>query len=164
MVGRIEPRPRTVLKEEARDVASAPAYKWLVTRRLDLKQLAWWQRPLYSLLVRRLGLPPKPPTVRGLFDSRAEAVAFCCTRDDQIQMIPYGWAYGLELDELQGYCRPLDPLFRAQNEREAKLYADPNAPAPASGDPTLCRLSQVICLLESLIAELHRLKLPSEGK
>ena len=159
MIGRVEPRPRVALKEAARDVTTAPAYKWLVTRRLDVSQLAWWRRALYVPLVRHLGCPPKPPTVRGLFDTRADAVAFCCTRDDQIQMIPYGWAYGVELDELQGYCRPLDPLYRAQNEREAVLYADP-ASTPAYGDPSLGRLSELICLLEALLTELHGLRLP----
>ena len=163
MLGRVEPGPRVAIGEKARDVATAPAYKWLVTRRLDLSLLAWWQRPLYRLLVRRLGLPPKPPSVRGLFDSRAEAVAFCCTRDDQIQMIPYGWAYGIELDELQGYCRPLDPLFRAQNEREAKLYADPNATPTPFGDPSLAHLGELICLLERIVGQLHALRLSTEG-
>lgn len=158
MIGRVEPRPRTVAREQARDVTATQAYKWLVTRRLDVRQLPLWQRALYVLLVRWLGLPPKPPCVRGLLDTRAEAVRLCASKDDQIQLIPYGWVYGIELDELQGYCRPLDPLFRAQHGRETLLYADPHAtPTVAYRDPSLARICDLIRLLEEVSSELRTL-------
>lgn len=99
--------PRAAVAESA----PRPVY-FKVTRRVDVSLLSWWQRALYSFLCRQLPeawrVPPVPPMERGGFPTFAEADAACTSRDDQLRVLPWGWAYDGETLDSDIVCRPRD--------------------------------------------------------
>jgi len=84
-----------------------------LTRRVDVRLLPWWKRRLYCWLCRNASpkrrVPPIPPMTRGVFLDFDEADAYCTSPDDQIHLIPVGWAYSGETVDADLVCRPRDP-------------------------------------------------------
>lgn len=108
----------------AAEAAAAIPHRWLLGRYAALSNLRPLTRLLYVLWHRWLGVPPRGvPTVRGVFDTRAEAVARCADEFDYVVKLPHGRAYGPEVEGVEGYCRPLDPRHAELNAREAEFYA-----------------------------------------
>lgn len=104
--------------------SAAIPHRWLLGRHASLANLRPLTRLLYVLWHRYLGVPPRGvPTVRGVFDTRAEAVARCADEFDYLVKLPHGRAYGTDVEGVEGYCRPLDPAHAELNAREAEHYA-----------------------------------------
>lgn len=101
---------------------SARPVKFLVDRRVDLSLLNWWQRWRYEVQCRKLKgqlrVPPVLPMYRGIFDTFAEADGACETRDDQIHVLPAGWAFPGDSVDPDVVCRPRD---RADERRYLSL-------------------------------------------
>jgi hypothetical protein len=97
----------------ARAAEGARPVYFKVTRRVDLSLLSWWQRALYEFLCRRLPeawrVPPVPPMERGGFSSFAMADAYCTSKDDQLRILPWGWALSGDTLDSDIVCRPRDP-------------------------------------------------------
>jgi hypothetical protein len=114
--------PRVRAAEDAR-----PVY-FKVTRRVDVRLLSWWQRRLYVFLCRRLPeawrVPPVPPMERGGFDSFALADAYCTSKDDQIRVLPWGWASAGDSLDSDVVCRPRDPSDAKRYLALREQYAD----------------------------------------
>lgn len=104
-----------------------PVY-FKVTRRVDTSLLKWWQRALYAFLCRRLPeswrVPPVPPMERGGFESFAMADAHCTSRDDQLRILPWGWAYDGDSLDSDIVCRPRDKADEGRYLALREKYGD----------------------------------------
>ena len=119
---------RAAVRQEAR-----PVY-FKVTRRVDARLLGRWRQWAYELLCRKAPeawrVPPIVPMERGGFPTFAEADGWCTSPDDQIRVLPWGWAYaGDELDA-DIVCRPRDPKDRPRYLALREKYGDEAAHAP----------------------------------
>jgi hypothetical protein len=117
---------RTELRDDAFPLLTAGPVYFKVTRRLDLSLLSWWQRWGYEFLCRRLParwrVPPVVPMERGGFATFAEADAVCASPDDQILVLPWGWAYAGEVLDAEVVCRPRDPKDKDRYHRFQKTF------------------------------------------
>lgn len=86
--------------------------QFFVDRRADLSVLNWWQRTRYTVECRKLKgflrVPPAPPLYRGIFPTFAQADGACESADDQIHVLPSGWAFSGDTVEPDIVCRPRD--------------------------------------------------------
>ena len=69
-------------------------------------------------------IPPAPTMLRGILDSFAEADGRCETPDDQIHILPAGWAFGGDSVEPDVVCRPRDPSDSSRYLSLREEYGD----------------------------------------
>lgn len=107
---------------------SARPVRFVVDRRVDLSLLNRWQRFGYLLLCRKLKgalrVPPAPTMYRGTFDTFAEADGACDSPDDQVHVLPAGWAFAGDTVEPDIVCRPRDRKDGGRYLRLRERYGD----------------------------------------
>lgn len=140
---------------DAAAVAVRPR-QFFVTRRFNVKRLWCWQRALYVLLCRCLRgrwriPPPFIPLTRGGLFTFEDAEGVCETPDDQIHVLPLGWAYSGDEIDAEEVCRPKDPSDKENYERLKSRYNC--ATTPASGVVASRDTSDVAHALASLPPE-----------
>jgi len=68
---------------------------------------------------------PVLPDFRCAYGARAEARARCKTPDDFIVALPFGGEpLGDDIQKSPTFCRPRHPHYRAQDERDSRLYVE----------------------------------------